>query len=257
MERASVRSSSSWSERMLGTSKRGSRSGRGPGLPRRPFVAAGAMSTVSSLTVQPIAKRLPGGELRGPAGDDARAGPDLGVVDRLEAIARERHGRRPAPAVQPVVAEDHLVVEQLDRAERAADRPGVAAHLEDVGHVHAQPQLDVEVLARRRVALDHDLLVQAAADPAGARDAQLAPGEARGGRLLVGRVAPQLGVGQLDRVRVAIPVRPAEQGQLGPVEPQDGASTGSAYRGDTDRARDRPDGCHRAGRSAGSGCPPW
>ena len=141
-------------------------------------VAAGAtVHASSSLTGPADRQALAGLELRGPAGDDARAGPDLGVVDRLER-GRPRGARSSSGApVEPVVGEHDPVVVELDRAGACRGRSGGSRGPRRCRPCRRRaPSSMSRSSVGRRVALDHDLLAQAAVDPARPGHAELAPG---------------------------------------------------------------------------------
>ena len=152
------------------------------------------------VTVQPTVTRAFGSSRARQRDEHARARPGRGVVDRIDGRALGAHGRDPRHAVEPDIAEVDPVVGQLDREQAPARGPRIAADLEDVGHVDAEPELQLEGFDRRRVVDDRHLLGQLAVEPSGAGHGQLPIAQVRRRRVLVLRVAPELRVGQLDRV---------------------------------------------------------
>ena len=75
----------------------------------------------------------------------AAVGPVRGEFEdrrHLERGLREGEVREPLDPIEPVVAERHPVLGHGHGQQPAALRPGIAAHLEDVGAVEAELELD-------------------------------------------------------------------------------------------------------------------
>ena len=81
-----------------------------------------------------------------PRDEHARTRPGRRVVDGFDGRALGADRRDPRHAVEPDIAEVDPLVAQLDREEAPARGRGIAADLEDVGHVDAEPELELEGL---------------------------------------------------------------------------------------------------------------
>ena len=165
----------------------------------------GSMSRVQAIRTEPS----------DPPAASGFAGADL--------ARRERHQRPPEQAVEALVGEDERLGRRLDRPVRAAMLADPAADLEDVGRVGVEVQLELDLLGRRAVVRDLDVLGQPAGDPAPAHHRDR-PHRERLARALLGRrVAAVLRVRQLDGADVVRRGLRPEQRRADAVDPQDRA----------------------------------
>ena len=192
------------------------------------------------VQVGPIRVRLDRGFVRpdGPAALDPLTGPDL------EPPAQDQSGTRLSLSGRQVARREHLGVAERDLGPAQdpipADRPeghplrghgdrqrssfclaGVAADLEDVGRVDAQGQVDRDQLGMVGEVGHRQPLAQARADDPLAGEAERLAGERGAGCDLVAGVAPDLGVGQLDRAPEVLVDVAAEEGRPGAVDMKD------------------------------------
>ena len=156
-----------------------------------------------------------------PAGIDGPRHVRFDRLDRVRALA-ERDVRGRPPPVEAGVAERDPVAPSGDRQLEAALDPGPAADLEDVGGVGGELERHLDLLIHLRVVHDPDALLEhPARDHPLAADAQLLRGERVLGPHLVGDVALEPGVGELDRAVVVAAGRRLEEHRALAVHAQD------------------------------------
>ena len=135
-------------------------------------------------------------------------------VDRRDlgrGLGERDMGRAPDP-VEAVVAEGHAVRRDRHGKQDAPGPPRVATHLEDVGRVRAELQLDRDPLHVRGMTHDaHAFLERSARDQPVARDADRAPDEVVERMDLGVGVAVRARVRQLDPAAVVVAHRALEQ----------------------------------------------
>ncbi len=171
------------------------------------------------------------GQLDGPARFDGAAPADdqggpVGarpIGGRPDVAVGEGDLRTPQDMVEPAITKDHASRRHEDGQARAHPLALVAAHLEDVGRVRRQRQLDGEPFLALREIGDDQPLAQCAVDDPMAGDAERLVGQHRVAGHLVGRIAPQVGVGELDRAAEVVRGVAAQEGRPQAVDRHLGA----------------------------------